>query len=324
MTAKYVLHVGLHKTGTTSIQRMLHKISQGPNSNFLYPFSSKTEFAQHRFAQAATEPGKPTFKKMLAEIKEAKKLCVISSEELCYLSEDAIRRIKETLCDAEVSIIFYQRNPITLLYPWWQEKIKHGSTETFVEFVLSCIVNSNEHHLLIPDVLITNWANYFGREAIRIFIYDSIPDVAAQFASELLSIGMANESGNVANKSYDYVDCELIRFWNANGFWGAGAIQSADTPQLRSELTERLSHFQKEIYLDFEIKALSRVETSLLTSWGDRIRHLTRRHSFRRELQRIPIFGQTYGLFIQILLNALATLRNEIPHTDRGFDNSCA
>lgn len=271
MAAKYVFHVGPHKTGTTSIQRMLYKLSQEPSSNFLYPFISEAEIAQHRFAQAANEPGKPAFKTMLAELKKAEKPCVISSEELCYLSEGAVGLIKEALSDADVSIIFYQRNPITLLYSWWQEKIKHGSTETFVEFVLGCLLKPDEHHLLVPDALLANWANFFGREAVKIFIYDGIANVAAQFASEILAIDETIEVGNAANKSYDHVECELIRFWNMNGFWGAGVIQSAGTSQLRSEFAEQFSHFQKEICLSLDIEALARVETSLLSSWEDRI-----------------------------------------------------
>lgn len=253
MAAKFILHIGPHKTGTTSIQKMLYCESRVEDAKFIYPFTNHNETGQHTFAQMAGEPRHPAFKEMLSDLKRADKTCVLSSEELCYLGEGALASIRDALPQADISIVFYQRNVLTLLHPWWQEKIKHGSTQSFLEFVLDCILMPQHLHLLIPDVLLGAWAKYFGREAIRIFLFDQIPDVTIQFAADMLDFDISSESARVTNQSYDYIDCELMRFWNMHGFWGAGVIQSPDVHQIRFALSELSSRFVGEFCLNYEI-----------------------------------------------------------------------
>jgi hypothetical protein len=238
MIDRLVIHIGPHKTGTTSIQKMLYNASRSENAKFIYPFTNSIEIGQHTFAQRAGEPHNPIFKEMLLELKKANKTCVLSSEELCYLSDEALASIREAFPQADVSIVFYQRNILTLMHPWWQEKLKHGSVQPFLEFALDCLIMPHHLHLLVPNVLLEGWSKHFGRDAIQIFLFDH------------------------------------------HGFWGAGAIQSPEVHQVRSEFTEISTHFLGEFQLSFDIPAFAHIEQHLLSCWRDRIKGVNGDHLF--------------------------------------------
>jgi hypothetical protein len=271
MTQNIVLHIGPHKTGTTAIQQMLFSQSMSKYCGFDYPFVSPDEMGQHTFAQLACDPKRPEFPEMLKALKSTAKMCILSSEELCYLPETGMRRLQKALPDANVTIAYYQRDILSLLQSWWQEKIKHGSTQTFLEFSFACLLAPQHLHLLVPDILLSGWASVFGRDAIRIFRYDNITDVARQFACDFLCLELPVETLTASNRSYDHSDCEMIRFWNMHGFWGAGVIQSPDYPEARAELVERSRDFSERFILDYGRQEFSGIEDILISRWGDRI-----------------------------------------------------
>jgi len=271
MTENIVLHIGPHKTGTTAIQQMLFSQSTSKNCGFYYPFVSTDEMGQHTFAQLASDPKRTEFSEMLRALKSTAKMCILSSEELCYLPDTGMRRLRMALPNANVTIAYYQRDILSLLQSWWQEKIKHGSTQTLLEFLFACLLAPQHLHLLVPDILLSSWASVFGRGAIRIFRYDNIADVARQFACDFLGVKLPAETLTASNRSYDHLDCEMIRFWNMHGFWGAGVIQSPDYDETRAELVERSGDFSEKFVLDYGRKEFSGIEDILISRWGDRI-----------------------------------------------------
>ena len=266
-----IIHIGPHKTGTTSIQQMLFSQSSRDDCAFTYPFIVQDEIGQHTFAQLACHPERPAFSEMLAALGAVTGVCVLSSEELCYLPEAGIRSLHDALAGARVTIVYYQRDILSLLQSWWQETIKHGSVQPLASFALKCVLAPDHLHLLVPDALLTGWASVFGREAIRIFRYDHIPDVAQQFASDLLECDLPAEASAVSNRSYDHIDCEMMRFWNRQGFWGAGLVQVPDYRELRAEFVERSGEFMRDFSLDYSRSEFSAVEDILIARWSDRI-----------------------------------------------------
>jgi hypothetical protein len=200
-----------------------------------------------------------------------KGLCILSSEELCYLPVSGMRSLRDALLGTRVTIVYYQRDILSLLQSWWQEMIKHGSVQTLSSFALNCILAPKLIHLLVPDALLSGWASVFGRESIRIFRYDRIPDVARQFASDFLGLDLPDEASALSNRSYDHIDCEMMRFWNRQGFWGAGIVQAPGYHDLRSDFAERAGAFIGTFSLDYGRSAFSAIEDVLISRWGDRI-----------------------------------------------------
>ncbi|MGU3666182.1 hypothetical protein ACLBX9_18515 [Methylobacterium sp. A49B] len=266
-----VIHVGPHKTGTTSIQKMLLSQSSKEDCGFTYPLLCGDEIGQHTFAQSVCSPERPACQRMLAVLKTVEGLCVLSSEELCYLPAAGIRSLRDALPDARVTIAYYQRDILSLLQSWWQETVKHGSVRTLPDFAFGCVLAPSQLHLLVPDTLLKGWASVFGRDAIRIVRYDHVSDVAKQFASDFLALDLPAEALAFSNLSYDYIDCEMMRFWNRQGFWGSGVVQAPDYLDVRTEFAERSSAFTRNFSLNYSRSAFSTIEEMLISRWGDRI-----------------------------------------------------
>ena len=269
--AHTIIHIGPHKTGTTSIQKMLSSQSRREDCRFAYPFCAQDEIGQHTFAHLACHPKRPAFTAMLAELGALEGLCVLSSEELCYLPAAGVRSLHDARPSARATIVYYQRDLLALLQSWWQETIKHGSVQPLASFALNCVLAPHHLHLLVPDALLSGWASVFGREAIRIFRYDHISDVAQQFACEFLGIDLPAEASAVSNRSYDQIDCEMMRLWNRQGFWGAGVIQAPGYQELRTAFIEQSGNFERTFSLDYTRSEFSAIEDALITRWGDRI-----------------------------------------------------
>ncbi|WCS26393.1 hypothetical protein LOK46_06040 [Methylobacterium sp. NMS14P] len=275
MTQKVIIHVGPHKTGTTSIQNMLYAHSLGDGENFVYPFTCPDQTGQHDFARTASDPENPTFIEMLTCLSRLEKTFVLSSEELSFLPVDSLQKIREALPSAEFTIVYYQRNILSILHSWWQELVKHGGVEDFHKYVLSVISMPGRLHLLVPDLLLSNWASVFGRDSIKIFLYDRISDVAKQFAFDLLGLIISSSKRTEFNKSFDYIDCEMIRLWNVCGFIGVDAIQSQKYGLMRDLVAARAKECTESLALNFDIEEFSNIENTLISRWGDRIEGFT-------------------------------------------------
>ena len=271
MTNKIIIHIGPHKTGTTSIQAMLFSQSRTEGCDFAYPFTRPGEIGQHDFARLACTPDQPAFLDKLALLKSLPTTCVLSSEELCYLPAAGMRGLRDAVPDASVTIVYYQRDVLSLLHSWWQETIKHGSVQALPDFAFRCILAPSHLHLFVPDTLLTGWASVFGREAIRIFRYDQIPDVARHFAADLLALDLPAEAVSSSNRSYDQIDCEMMRFWNRQKFWGAGIVQAPDYPEIRAAFAGRCGAFTETFHLSYGRSEFSEIEQVLIARWHDRI-----------------------------------------------------
>lgn len=254
MTQNFIIHIGPHKTGTTSIQNMLYARSLESDASFIYPFTDADQTGQHEFARTASDPDHSKLVGMLEILSSIEKTCVLSSEELSFLPVASLQKIRAALPSAEFTIVYYQRNILTHIRSWWQEAVKHGGIQDFSRFVLDVIALPGRLHLLVPDLLLSNWASVFGRNAIKIFLYDQISDAAQQFASDLLSLTTLLGEQTDDNKSFGYIECEMIRLWNAYGFVGIDAIQSQECKFLRTLVAERADRFMENLTISYDIE----------------------------------------------------------------------
>lgn len=145
------LHIGMHKTGSSSIQQNLKAI-KNPEGWRLFFVGGRSNMGSALKAMFSCEPHKSgRFAKTgasseavaakgarwreelragLMEVKEGN--CIISAEGLSnHFSEESIMALKaflEPLCD-EIRVIGYVRPPMAFKISSFQEKIKHGQNE---------------------------------------------------------------------------------------------------------------------------------------------------------------------------------------------------
>lgn len=196
------LHIGLHKTGSTSIQATLFSnraklLEHGVNyfaigqnhSETLHPLFSGSPLTYHlnqrhgintkRKAERKNSATRRTLRREL-EANTSPRF-VISGEDLCTLSADAVTRMREELSPYAGSfrVIVYVRDPIKYINSAFQERLRNG--ENFAQIAAAP---------LSPGYMrISRYNRVFGRQNvdIRLFEPEQFPhrDVVADFLGAL-------------------------------------------------------------------------------------------------------------------------------------------
>lgn len=184
--AKLYLHVGLHKTGTSSIQTWLARSRSallergfvypgtGANHNDLYLAlcsEPEKEHANVRRGVTGVAAARRHAHALLDGYREAARLAagrdlVVSGEELCRLEPDALARLK-ALFDPFVSdyeIICFVRSPVGFSTSYAQEAIKGGGSTLAIEARSPFLPRYRDR--------IEKFVTLFSRERVRVVDFD--------------------------------------------------------------------------------------------------------------------------------------------------------
>lgn len=189
-----ILHVGMHKTGTTSIQRSLQDLSRARaryvqlgGSNHTVPIvtafsSDPTQMGMHR--RAGRDAGElavlkeKTLERLRSELSLAGEFdkFVISGEGIVALAPPALRALRSTLVAQvpRVQVFAYVREPVGYSVSAFQQRVKSGGAG---------------HRLAQADYRkkFERFINVFGREnfSVRVFSRDRLKDgsVVADFCA---------------------------------------------------------------------------------------------------------------------------------------------
>ena len=176
-----ILHIGVHKTGTSSIQNALHKFDDGDtfyaqlgNNNHSIAmhtiFSSDYRNFHIWKLQGITDQEIDNLRNKFLETLKAqmsrqdRRRLVICAEAICILKEAEKEKLVEffTSNGVALKIICYFRNPASLAASAFQERVKAGKNETLLDPYPSFekILEPFERLLHQNDILI----KYFSRE----------------------------------------------------------------------------------------------------------------------------------------------------------------
>lgn len=182
-----VIHIGWHKTGTTSIQVFLknnaHKLIH--ENKLYYPNEGLVGCGHHAIPWAVRGIEQSPWGKLSITdetvlvrqaIENGKKLgcenLVFSSEEFCSFSEQEILRLNEILSgeNHKITIVAYIRRQDLLIesaynmeVKWWVSRL----TEDFQQYI------KNKIPYIKYDLILDSWANVFGLENIKVRVYDT-------------------------------------------------------------------------------------------------------------------------------------------------------
>lgn len=222
----YIIHIGRHKTGTTSLQYFLHtnrsKLSQ---FGFFYPNEQIVDWAHHPIARL-TESSAPRYpdhndkRAQLNSVLEGIETIAEDRGQIILLSSEGFQNcrpeiLKSVLGSSNVKIVVYIREQYSYLITSYQQ-IVHGGLET--RALESAISKYNPDY----EKFLSSWAKVFGPNAITARIFDKSQlksrDVVHDFLDVLHLTNSIDEfsfSSEDKNPSLGGVALELKRICNA-------------------------------------------------------------------------------------------------------------
>lgn|GEM_PF-1591607 len=220
--SRAIVHIGAHKTGTTYLQRVLHTLRPAlRETGVAFPsrWIQSEDQPSHQLLYAALTDN--TTDALRADlVAQAADLLLISSEDLVYLQEPQIQSLRGFLGDAGVTIVFHCRRWSEIMPSVWQERIKHGFSETFPQFATAALADPHRLDFIQFGAVLDRYAAVFGKSAIRIVCYNAVSDIAVHFLETFLpaQAGLLEKAGPMLrsrpNRSLPPVQTEIVRVLN--------------------------------------------------------------------------------------------------------------
>jgi hypothetical protein len=225
-----VLHIGPHKTGTTTVQRSLFAARKGlERSGVLFPAKRAHPRVAFKAATGAAglrgeRPGDiEVWNQLVARSRKATDRRVILSSEMCAdAAPDRIQAMVDDLGIDRLQIVVTLRALTKILPSQWQEHVQNRVTMTYPEF-LDEIFNQPESRRAggfwrrhAHEQLIDRWAAVVGPERVTAVVGDDADPRLTLSAFETL-LGLPSgtlELGDNTNRSLTLAEAELVRLIN--------------------------------------------------------------------------------------------------------------
>ena len=185
-----IVHIGLDKTGTSSLQNALVNATDAlAKGGFVYPAVGLQDNHHIDVARAlgfgSTEIDDVRATEVLSALRATVAGCsetvILSSEHFCYRAwQPQIDALRRFFADDTVTIVVYLRNQVDWLLSLYGEAIKWGNVDGFDTYA-----NLRPRR---PDYLgfLDRWSAVFGTENVRVLLYDEEGDVSQSFARNFL------------------------------------------------------------------------------------------------------------------------------------------
>ena len=171
---KLILHIGRHKTGTSSLQRFLNINRDGLKSfGIYYPISGTAPIAHHyiaryfnrraneRFSEDEREKHTQAFRNLMHEVANRSETVLLSSEGFQNCNPKSLARGIEA---DFVQIFVYIREQVEYLISAYQQKV-HATNYT------GSLEEFSEGFLVNYDVFLRRWEEVFGKSNMKVRIY---------------------------------------------------------------------------------------------------------------------------------------------------------
>lgn len=231
----FVLHVGPHKTATTWLQRNFHHNAAALEKlGWLYPQTGeRVAIAHHDLSdnqkEILDEKSRKVaqIRKILDKAAEKNLDILLSSEGFDKWRPNALSRLRGIVAPHELKIVYTLRDPISLVYSIWAQKVKTGGSKSFPEHYEEQIRKAGKSRSLDPLSDIDKFAAV-ENASLTVLVYDEIRrrdrDIFDVFSEDILGIGkLPHDDAGSAN---DRDPLEMTEFMRAMllrmGRWKGG------------------------------------------------------------------------------------------------------
>jgi hypothetical protein len=194
---RWVMHIGVRKTGTKAIQGFLaNQASQGPNARLCFPTQGR-EGIWHQPLELALreEDGSELEAAVAAHDSHGDGIGVFSGEGLHALPPRSIRLIREKLGDTRI-IMFIRRQDLAMNSLLNQYAKAHRVTFDVVKNFERSITKYNPYFDYWR--ILSLWADVFGKEAVTTITADKGKDAVRLFC-DAIGIERAQTAENLPN-----------------------------------------------------------------------------------------------------------------------------
>jgi hypothetical protein len=193
--ARVILHIGPHKTGTTSLQEDLHAMRDSlAQAGIVYPDRWRQRSAAHHalfyrvkaIGGTSTPEAEAALRADIEEVRGDAACLVVSSESFSTLGPDAIAALRRVLEGHRVEVVYFVRRWSGLLPSFWQQEVKFGRGPILPSFCRKHLADPSRSHVLNAKASLNRFATAFGDDAIRIGAYDAVVDAKQSLVSVFL------------------------------------------------------------------------------------------------------------------------------------------
>jgi hypothetical protein len=242
-----LVHIGPHKTGTTTIQAAFHASRESlAAQDVVYagggrrPILPVLALRRARGKRAAV-PDLRHWSGLVDEARAAAGRVVISNEAFADASRRAIGRLASDLGRDRIHIVATLRSFAAILPSQWQQFVKGGLTLSFDDWLRDVIEpderarrkvfwRRHQHHQLVA-----RWADAVGPDRVTVIVLDEDPLRLPRLFEGLLALrdGTLADHAAVRNRSLTWPEAEAVRAVNQ-------AFRTADYPaDLQTRLVAR-------------------------------------------------------------------------------------
>lgn len=259
------LHIGTHKTATTTIQKGCcdHRAAL-LEAGWLYPTTGMYIYGQHNVAWEMCS-GHPQpwnhvnywvryrpewggMQQLLDEIENSTAPnVIISSEDFDGLQTERIFQLRDRLKDFQVEVIVYLREQASFLQSAWAQFVKSGYiVESFPAFVDRMLASGDEvlRYFGAYDAFLQPWMDAFGADSVHPRQFSRDVFRGHVFHDFLACCGVPNPEGyqipDNQNISPGYKSLEMIRLMG----------QDVESLEKRSVIARYLQHLGQEMKWD--------------------------------------------------------------------------
>lgn len=288
-----VLHVGPHKTATTWLQSNFHRNARAlEKAGWLYPMTGeRVRIAHHDLSDNAKDILDPQSRKValltrVAERARAGNLNVLlSSEGFRHWTPSQIKALQKIFAPHEIRIVYCLRDPVSLLYSFWAQGVKTGSSASLPEFYARQKSQGKKSRVFNPLREIGRFTRA-ARGNLTVLLYDEIRksgrDIFDVFAQDILGVsGLDKEPARGKNEQQPIEMTEFMRLvlkrigtWKAKGQVNIGRVfQHMLTDARRMEIIATVGACRPKadrlLVVERDQRFLDRLEQKLLRQYRD-------------------------------------------------------
>ena len=228
-----LLHIGPHKTGTTSIQSAFHTnrtelAAQGVHYAGTQRQPMQAAHAVTGRASPYADGKTPPIGRWLALVREVRGAgedrVVISSEGFADADDAAVRRVISDLGPGQVHVVVTLRPLVELLPSQWQQQVQSGMTMPYEDW-LQAVFNDPSNRVSRAfwqrhrhDELIRRWATEAGAGNLTAIVAESADrDGVLRVLESMVGLrpGTLVPEPDLSNRSLTLAEVETIRAFNA-------------------------------------------------------------------------------------------------------------